>query len=544
VVLSDDGLLELTIPAGALEENIPISITALDTDESLARVVDTTLRGAYRFEPDGTVFAEPATFQYTLDEFLTGDETDATLPLILVTTESGGTVEAIDAHALDVNLATNQVTLSGPLSHFSQMAMNSLEPTALNTMFFYVSIEPKPPQESELGTDYGVGLYVHTKSVLARQALLTYDDGSTNLDYSEGSDAYEIAAFGGNGDEPGRDIVPVGSYGCTEVGPATFSVRLTTDPLHFVPFLAVGRQGSSVPPGLDVVASPPVYDITISSDVTCNEAPTDPVGADQPPYSGLVEYQLYVEEQQFSTVLGSAELSGAFYGGGAAQTDFDAWVARKRRLLGIMDDRQASGVCREVPSSEAFFNDALAPTSTVTHVAAGAADQLAFAFLDTDQMEPAPLEWLALQRRYFGELEAPALQPSPSGIDVFVPAGASKPSVTLPGWEATTWQGFASFHAEDGLEITWDAELIQADHVHALIVSYNDTSGKFTECFAEPADQQLLIPQQAINDTLLPPANEEMPTLNVYMHSGRRTGVVYDGRTLEGLSWRATTLRY
>jgi hypothetical protein len=95
-----------------------------------------------------------------------------------------------------------------------------------------------------------------------------------------------------------------------------------------------------------------------------------------------------------------------------------------------------------------------------------------------------------------------------------------------------------------GGEVTWDAALIQADHVHAVIIGYSDAGSKFTECFAEPADQQLLIPQQAIDDTYVPPLNEEVPSLELYMHSGRRTGAVYDGRTLEGMAWRSTNLRY
>jgi hypothetical protein len=30
----------------------------------------------------------------------------------------------------------------------------------------------------------------------------------------------------------------------------------------------------------------------------------------------------------------------------------------------------------------------------------------------------------------------------------------------------------------------------------------------------------------------------------VHLYAGKRLGVLYDGRTLEGLAWRNTTLRY
>jgi hypothetical protein len=156
-----------------------------------------------------------------------------------------------------VNLDTNQALLSVPLSHFSQMAMNELG-SGLDTMYFYVTVHPKPPKT--------------------------------------------------------------------------------------------------------------------------------PSGMDGPPYSGLVDYQQLLEEKQFGTTSSGALLEAAFYGGGAAQTDFDAWVARKRRQLGIMDDREPSGVCRAVSPDDALSDDLRPPTDTVTHVAAGAADVVAFSLPDTEQV--------------------------------------------------------------------------------------------------------------------------------------------------------------
>jgi hypothetical protein len=254
---------------------------------------------------------------------------------------------------------------------------------------------------------------------------------------------------------------------------------------------------------------------------------------------------LHLQERQFDTLVQSAQLKGAFYGGGAAQADFDAWVTRKRALLGLMSDRLPSGACREVLTSDAWLDAGPPPVNTVTHVGTGAADQLGFSFLDTDQAEPALVPWLEPLRGYRAQYATEAvLEPSPSGIEVLVPAASAASSITLPGWDATTWQGFASFRAEDGFQITWDAELIQADHVHVLIAGSSDAGSKLTECFAEPADQQLLIVQQVINDTYVPALGEEVPTLEVHMVSGRRTGAVYDGRTLEGMVLRDTTLRY
>lgn len=44
MVLSDDGILRLTIQPGALDRAVPISITALDADDSTAALIDTKLR--------------------------------------------------------------------------------------------------------------------------------------------------------------------------------------------------------------------------------------------------------------------------------------------------------------------------------------------------------------------------------------------------------------------------------------------------------------------------------------------------------------------
>ena len=62
--------------------------------------------------------------------------------------------------------------------------------------------------------------------------------------------------------------------------------------------------------------------------------------------------------------------------------------------------------------------------------------------------------------------------------------------------------------------------------------------------YIRPARDQLMISIQTISDTFVPASGEEVPTLEVHMYSGRRTGVAYDGRTLEGLVSHDTKLRY
>jgi len=106
-VVSGDGQATLTVPAGALSADTTITMTPI-RNESPAGAV-----GAWRFEPDGLVFAKPATLR------LRGLSTDEQARLALAT-------QAADGHwqVAGGALAEGGDTLAVPVPHFSDWAFH------------------------------------------------------------------------------------------------------------------------------------------------------------------------------------------------------------------------------------------------------------------------------------------------------------------------------------------------------------------------------------------------------------------------------------
>jgi hypothetical protein len=544
VVESDDGLLTLTIPEGALTKDTPISITAIDSGEWVLE--GPTLIGSYRLEPDGTEFAIPAPFVYRMADFVTSEAGDTIIPLVLATTLSEDTIEGLAEHSLTVDLDTNDATLGGSLSHFSVLGMYSFGPTdVINAPYFYLAMQPKPPARSEDGVDYNVGLRVLTRRAVDDDVGLTYDDESVGLTYSEGGDPYEISVFRGEGDQAGDDIVPIGSYACNGVGAATFAASLTTDlitlPMFSVaPGLQQGGSGSGTPGAVPaaVFIPPTSYFLELTSGVECVAPDSGPDVTDKAPYSGYVDFLSWMNDEG---AIMASNITGAFYGGGADQAAFDDYVRAKRGLFGVRSDRLESGACRVIEIQD-YAEDLPPPLATVTHVGAGDADTIAAVFPDLTAQDPIMGDWFEGARCYRGSVEA-AVAPGAGGIDFHVPTGAAAAAIQLPGWNSATEQAFAFTRGVEGIEITWQADLIQADHVHVYLFSSGESGAMTAECFTEPDEQLLTIPQSLVDEIWIP-SGEVPSTLDVFIYAARRTDAAYDGRTLEGFSGRVTVWTY
>lgn len=126
-IQSADGLLTLTIPAGALTSNVAISIQPISNEAPLG------FGNGYRLEPEGTTFAVPITmtFAYT-DIQLESTNEDF---LWVVTQASNGSWSAVQHRTL--NKTANTVTVQA--SHFSDWTLGkfidlSLSPTNVNLM--------------------------------------------------------------------------------------------------------------------------------------------------------------------------------------------------------------------------------------------------------------------------------------------------------------------------------------------------------------------------------------------------------------------------
>jgi hypothetical protein len=102
---SADGMYELVVPAGALAAEVELKLTPISNEAPLG------IRGALRFEPDGTEFAIPATLVFHYGEL------EGTSPelLLLATQTPDGHWEP--AAPLDVD--TEAQTATADIAHFS-----------------------------------------------------------------------------------------------------------------------------------------------------------------------------------------------------------------------------------------------------------------------------------------------------------------------------------------------------------------------------------------------------------------------------------------
>ena len=122
VLTSSDGLLTMTIPPNALDDDTYIDIKvvnegdypdALDTIEVVGKV--------YGIQPDGTVFNTPAKleFQMTEDE-INSIENDSSYTILTgLSISSNGVLTAMDSSKLSIDLQTNNGLFSGYISHLS-----------------------------------------------------------------------------------------------------------------------------------------------------------------------------------------------------------------------------------------------------------------------------------------------------------------------------------------------------------------------------------------------------------------------------------------
>ena len=107
-VVSDDGLLRLVVPAGALDEDTMIGLTRMDLDVGLAGSVPT-----FALQPDGLAFSTPAAAVLDLDG-LFGDDGGRPLGAVAILGASGSAVPRQTLTLLD-----GAATLVFEVPHFS-----------------------------------------------------------------------------------------------------------------------------------------------------------------------------------------------------------------------------------------------------------------------------------------------------------------------------------------------------------------------------------------------------------------------------------------
>ena len=116
-VRSADGVLTLTIPPGALTEDVDIVITPLDASDLPFDLAAGVTAFGYDLAPDGLQFAEPVTIQFRITDH--GVDLAEGLPLAVVfSRDSDGALSAFADPELVADAGT--VVITGQLSHFSQ----------------------------------------------------------------------------------------------------------------------------------------------------------------------------------------------------------------------------------------------------------------------------------------------------------------------------------------------------------------------------------------------------------------------------------------
>ena len=121
-VVSDDGLVTLVVPPGAVTESVAVSITWVELGDAPADVTtDPEVLTYYELQPSGLQFAVPA----RLTAVLTSAEVTAidlgdgeTAHRMLLSRDDAGAYEALDEQEMFID-ELGGVTVSGDLSHFS-----------------------------------------------------------------------------------------------------------------------------------------------------------------------------------------------------------------------------------------------------------------------------------------------------------------------------------------------------------------------------------------------------------------------------------------
>lgn len=120
---SPDGLLTLTIPADALDEDTYIEIGVVDPSDYPESLSDMDLAGkVYSLEPDGLDFNYPASteIEMTEDELESDRENGEYTLVSAVLMASDGTIEPVDTSTVWYDLE-DTVLFSGKIDHFSRV---------------------------------------------------------------------------------------------------------------------------------------------------------------------------------------------------------------------------------------------------------------------------------------------------------------------------------------------------------------------------------------------------------------------------------------
>lgn len=229
-ITSRDGVLTLIVPEGALAGTETLTIGQLDQEDlgsAFDGVVDVLgVEGSWALGPDGLEFREPVTARIVSDQtpVQSGDSVGVAAEFLF--TEDGGSVVALDSLTTAVDTATNEVVVSGKLSHFTPLVSSK----ANNGVSFFVFDVPET-REVDVPFDVRAVVGESTSGPLADAVTLQgparyTDDSSAPLAPQFSPPAQDMEPVEEEGVNQFREAF---TYVCTEPGPGVFDADLSVD---------------------------------------------------------------------------------------------------------------------------------------------------------------------------------------------------------------------------------------------------------------------------------------------------------------------------
>ena len=215
-ITSDDGKLTLVIPLGAMDDDVPITITSVplaELPEDL-QVVQGAGDG-YLLEPSGLQFSEPVTVSLELDRAELDDEPDGGVTAYaLVSLTEDGERELLDGLVTEATLGEETVLASGELSHFSWITRTKGS--------LVVSLEKKPREQPLGGTFTAEGII---RNGDLSDTIKLEDPNGTFLAFGSVSTSGNATFFRSGLLGPGAKAEGTGTFLCDGPGLGTYSLR-------------------------------------------------------------------------------------------------------------------------------------------------------------------------------------------------------------------------------------------------------------------------------------------------------------------------------
>lgn len=162
-VVSDDGNFVLSVPENALPAGVSretISIRKLEQAEQPVEEINGAPMLFYDLQPDGLQFREAVTFE------LNTPTVGNAIPLVFIVTEKD--FEMLPEPAIEINQERQRASLSGKLSHFSQLALGYVD---------LFDVQVNEIAEQTVGEPFSVTAVIHRFNV--PQTFLQHATGIT-----------------------------------------------------------------------------------------------------------------------------------------------------------------------------------------------------------------------------------------------------------------------------------------------------------------------------------------------------------------------------